>query len=484
MFDQLHRFLQIFIQISPLAQKVLLSHLFILIASLLLGQEFLVIENITITGNKKTQNYIVQKELDINRGDTIYLADLSEKLGDNRNRILNTGLFNKVDFKIHSWDVIQQKAALEIILIENWYWYPFPVFELADRNINEWLYQHKASLKRLNLGIRFMHINLTGNSDKLKFTYHTGFTNKYEVDYSFPYIQKNRWLGAYFNMLYVTHKEIAYETLENKLHFTRSETKPLLTRFRTSVGLKYRKNNSIYHTVYLEYHHKTIADTIHKKLNPNYFLLNENAINHISLNYRLLLTRVDKNIYPTYGHRFMVDFRKEGFGIFNDLNHLLVSGAWEHHVRPVNWYSFGYKLKVRKSFRFNRQVPYAYLNGLGYYDDIITGYQLYVIDGNDFAYIKTFQKFRLAELEFDIDPYMPLEQFKYLPVKLFIGIGADIGYASENQFSSNPFNNRLIFGAGLGLDVVVYENYYLSCTFTVNHTGETGIFFKGTNTFE
>jgi hypothetical protein len=330
-----------------------------------------------------------------------------------------------------------------------------------------------------------MHINLTGNSDKLKLTYHTGFTNKYEIDYTFPYIQKNKSLGAYLNLLYVTHKEIAFETFGNKLHFTRSESAPLLTRFRTSLGFKQRKNNALFHTLYFEYHHKTTADTISRVLNQNYFLFNKNVINHLSLNYRMLYTQVDKNIYPTKGFRFMVDIRKEGLGLFNDLNHLLMSGAWEHHIRLVDWYSLGYKLKARKSFNFGDPVPYAYLNGLGYFDDILTGYQLYVIDGNDFAYLKSFQKFRLAELEFNVDKFMPLQQFEYLPIKLYLGIQADIGYAAERRFDKlNPFNNRLIYGAGIALDVVVYENYYLSCTFSINHTGETGIFFKGTNTFE
>ena len=82
-------------------------------------------------------------------------------------------------------------------------------------------------------------------------------------------------------MLYVTHKEIAFETLNNKLNFTRSEAEPLLTRFRTSVGLKHRKDNSFFQTVYLEYHNRTITDTISSYLNPAYFNLDNKNIERL-----------------------------------------------------------------------------------------------------------------------------------------------------------------------------------------------------------
>lgn len=466
-------------------RQILVLGLFLLFITPIAAQDFVEIKELALHGNKWTRDYIIEKELDIAIGDSIDLKELTTRLEDNRNRLLNTGLFNQVEINLSNWDLNNQTARVEINLVENWFWYPVPVLELADRSINEWFYQHKASLKRMNLGIRFMHINLSGNRDRLKFTYHTGFTQKYEVDYTFPYINRDKTLGAYINVLYATNKEIAFETWQNQLHFSRLEDQPLLTRFRTSLGMKYRKNKSYYHAFFLEYHRKTIADTISQVLNPNYFNPFESEVEHLSLHYRFVFTNVDKKIYPSSGYRVLFDARKDGFGVFQDLNHLYLAAGLEQHFKLSDSFSTGYKLKGRKGFGLNKNVPYAYLPGLGYYDDVLSGYQLYVIDGLDFIYLKTYQKIQLAELEYDLNPFMPLNAFKIMPLKIYLGIHGDLGYVHESTFAGfNPFNNRLLLGAALSLDLIIYENYFFSCEFTVNHTGEVGIFLQGINTFE
>lgn len=478
---------QPFLRIYPvLTHKICFGLvLFILFSFPVFAQEYLVIENVNISGHSWTRDYIIENELDFSQGDTIILAEMTSRFQENRDRLLNTGLFNVVEINLSDWKIEEHRARVEIKLVENWFWYPVPVLELADRSFNEWLYQHKASLKRLNLGIRFMHINLSGNQDKLKFTYHTGFTQKFEIDYTFPYLNHHKNLGAYLNLLYVTHKEIPFETRNNQLQFVRIEDHPLLTRFRSSLGLKYRTNKKTFHNVYLEYHQKSLSDTISQDLNPAYFNPFENHIRHLSLHYRYRFTEVNKKIYPTEGKRLILDFRKDGFGLFGDLNHLFVMAGFEQHFKWSKRFSSGYKIKGRKGITFNGNVPYTYLSGMGYYDDVLSGYQLYVIDGLDFAYLKTFQKIMLADLEYDFKSRMPFKAFKTLPLKIYLGIHGDLGYVYEPRFAEfNPFNNRLLMGTALSLDLLIYENYFLSCAFTLNHTGEIGIFFQGINTFE
>jgi outer membrane protein assembly factor BamA len=464
-------------------KQFLFISILLLAGNLLKAQDYLIIENIEIIGDKWTRKYIIEKELDLNEGDTVDLKTMIPRFDDNRNRLLNTGLFNQVEINLTNWDLDTKRATVKVHLQENWFWYPMPIIELADRNLNEWIYQHDASLKRLNLGIRFMHINLSGHSDMLKLLFNTGFTQKYEIDYTFPYLKKN--LGAYFNVLYMNYKEIAFQTANNKLVFTRSEEEPLLRRFRTSLGLKYRPSKSLYHATFLEYHKRSITDTISRVMNQEYFNPGENQIEFINFNYHLLYTKVDKKIYPTSGYRFLFDIRKLGFGIFNDLNHLNLTAGVEKHFKINNNFSSGFKIKARKSFEFSKPIPYAYQNGMGYYDDVLSGYQLYVIDGNNFAYLRTFQKILIADLDYELGRLMPFQQFKQLPVNIYLTLHGDIGYVGKTRFSSNnPFDDRILLGAALSLDLVIYENYFLSCELTMNHTGEAGIFFVGWNTFE
>ena len=446
---------------------------------------FVIIDELQLAGNRWTRDYIIRKELDFAVGDTLWLHELNNRFRINRDRLLNTGLFNGVSFNLTGWRLEIHRATIRIDLVENWFWYPVPILELGDRSFNEWFYLHQASLSRLNLGIRFMHINLSGHSDKLKLTFNTGFTQKYELDYIFPYLNRNKNLGAYANILYITHKDLAFESLDNKLHFTRINDEVLLTRFRASVALKYRRDQYTAHAIFLEFYDKQIHDSIARTLNPDFFASGMKHIRHLSLNYLFSFSSVDKNIYPLRGYRYLIDVRKEGLGLFSDLNYLSFKAAWEQFYSWNDRFSSGYRLKGKTTANFGIPIPYNYLEALGYYDDVLSGYQLYVVDGSDYAYVKTWQKFKWLDKSYKLDRYMPVRQFREMPIQAFLSVHGDAGYVWENRFNeSNPFTNRLLYGAGIGLDVIIYHNYVFSAEITVNHLGEPGIFLQGSNTFE
>lgn len=63
--------------------------------------DFFVIKNISLAGNNVTKPSTIYRELLVNVGDTIFPDDDSfEKLRQSRENLLNTSLFNFVDF---SW---------------------------------------------------------------------------------------------------------------------------------------------------------------------------------------------------------------------------------------------------------------------------------------------------------------------------------------------------------------------------------------------
>jgi outer membrane protein assembly factor BamA len=142
-----------------------------------LTAQVLHIDSILYTGNKKTQNYIIRRELDFKAGDTIASTTLTGMFLQNRSRILNTGLFKEVALNIKSWDTESNHISIEIKVQEAWYIYPIPIFELADRNFNVWWDEFNGSLSRVNYGIRFTHNNLTGQQDALKLTAQFGYNN-------------------------------------------------------------------------------------------------------------------------------------------------------------------------------------------------------------------------------------------------------------------------------------------------------------------
>ncbi len=134
--------------------------------------------------------------------------------------IMNTGLFNRAQISYQAWKGETNEVQLLVTVEEMWYLYPIPVFELADRNFNVWWVDQKRSLDRTNYGVDFAHINLTGRKDKLKGSVKYGYTRKYALSYSMPYLNKAQTLGAFAGVGYWRNREINYRTTDSRSSFS------------------------------------------------------------------------------------------------------------------------------------------------------------------------------------------------------------------------------------------------------------------------
>jgi hypothetical protein len=94
------------------------------------------IERIIISGNQRTIDEVILRELMVKTGDLIPAMVLEELLAASRRNLLNTSLFNFV--KIHTLDRGNDRMWVYINLTERWYIWPAPIFEIADRNFNSW----------------------------------------------------------------------------------------------------------------------------------------------------------------------------------------------------------------------------------------------------------------------------------------------------------------------------------------------------------
>ena len=149
----------------------------------------LIVEEIIITGNKRTKDYIILREMQLKVGDSIRPSRIRHKLTESRNLIYNTDLFSIVElttiFKSGSTIVIQ------VHLVEKWYIYPTPEFRLADRNFNDWWKTNNANLDRVTYGIKFSHYNLSGRDDELNIYLLNGYSRNFSISYYSPYTNKN-----------------------------------------------------------------------------------------------------------------------------------------------------------------------------------------------------------------------------------------------------------------------------------------------------
>lgn len=440
------------------------------------------IRHIYVEGNKRTKPDIILRELDFGENDTISLAELTERLAQNELKVLNLGLFTTAKFSFKEWVGATNEVGLLLTVQEGWYIFPFPILEMADRNFNVWWDTYDHSLRRLNYGIRFYHNNLTGRRDVLKAVLQQGFTKKYELVYTLPFINKSKTLGLNVNFLHTREKEIGYTTLGDELIFSRDSDNPLLRRFRLGVGAQLRRRLNLTHRFNLTFHENFIDDKVLSELNPDFFL-GRKTQRYLAAEYQISLDKRDIRPYPMNGFLLDASAERQGLFIHEGMDALNVRVGFQQFFSFGKKWSTGYVVKGKLGLLRNKQ-PYYGSQALGYEPDFIRGYEYYVVDGLDYAYNKSILRYRLFDKKLNLGPYMKLESFKEMPVKLFLVLHNELGYVNNSFYAEgNPLANDLLWGTTLGLDLVLYYDKVFNFELSRNRLGEYGFYLHWTFSF-
>lgn len=414
--------------------------------------------------------------MDFAIGDSLYLEDIQTRFEVNKLNISNTGLFTDVKINIKDWDHDRKRVTIVITVKENWYIYPLFLLELADRNFNVWWQEEDRDFRRINFGLDLYHTNLTGRKDRLKLGVLFGYTQKYEMEYKVPYFNKAQTIGFTVDAYYSRRKEIAYQTIDDKLAFDRSEDQFQLYRFKTGVAVQYRKKIRSYHNVKVAYRQNKIAERVANDLNPDYLLDGSKVQRVPAISYEYIYDSRDVRPYPMRGSFLSGTILKEGFGLFNDRNSLAISTRLQQLI-PLHKKSSLDVLISAKRELIRKLQAYADYQALGYQRDFLRGYELYVIDGIDFAYTQLTLKYELFSFNFNWGIFMPLKQMKIMPVRIMLSYNNDIGYVNDTQFTKrNTLGNTLLWGTGIGVDFIVYYDKIVQFQLSRNHLGEYGLF--------
>lgn len=445
---------------------------------------YAIIQQVDLIGNKKTKDDIILRELDLLPGDTLFTDKISERFAENEKRILSTGLITDVKINAKDLNVTDHTAIIEIVLQENWYIYPSIIFELADRNFNVWWNEQNKSFDRVNFGFRLNHINVTGRRDRLKLTTQFGYTKKFELEYAYPYLNKEQTLGVAGNIFYSENKEIGYVTIGNKTQFHQEEDeRVLLKRFRVSAWLNYRPQLFSYHTFKFEFHRNSIDEYVSRELNADYFLNGESALRFFKLEYDFSFDKREFTFYPEGGYQIGVNIKKEGLGIFNEYNNLLFELRGEYYYTYNSRFILANIAKARATLNRNK-IAFANNTGLGYNGNVVSGYELFVLDGTDFFLSKSSLRWKVLDHLFDMNDFMPLRQFKLMNLKIYLSFNTDTGYVNEPTYTdTNTLNNKWIVGYGPGLDLLLFNTYLFSFEYSFNQLGQSGLFISNRVSF-
>lgn len=438
------------------------------------GQAIEVVE-INISGNKKTKEKIIRREITFQIGDTIQQANLAKVLDRTQQNIQNTGLFVKTEVDT---SIVENKLTVSFTVFETWYVYPYVIFDLADRNFNVWWKEQNRSLERVNYGLQLVHLNLTGHRDKLKLTVQDGYTKKYELDYFFPGVNKAQTLGVFAKAFYSRAKEIAYITEKNKLLFYNFNDEFQLRRFRLEAGISYRPGFYTFQTFKVLYSDNEIGEDIAFDRNPEYFLNDKKTQKHFTLEYNFTYDNRDIKPYPLNGQFFSASLQKDGFGFYDDVNALLTTIRYQRYFSFTDKISLGAQGKTRINLLRQKQ-PYTHVSSFGYGKNVLAGYELYVVDGMDYVFVKTDLRFQVINRELDWGKMMFVKQFRQMPYKLYFVLKNDIGYVNAPYYDHyGSFNNEPLWGVGAGLHFVLYFDKVIKIEYNINKLGEKGLFLN------
>ncbi len=426
--------------------------------------------SITITGNKVTKNHIIIRELEFKEGIVIGTRRLDSLILKSKQNLLNRSLFNFVDITRTEGET----SEITVSVVERWYIWPVPILQFADRNINAWL--EKGDLSRLNFGIDLRVDNFRGRMERLDIVLQAGYDVKVEMKWTVPYLTKNQVLGVTIDGGVLLNHTVAYETIGGKEQFFTSMSTYAQKKVFGTLGLTLRPKYNFYHGFQLGYNHFDFMDTL-LVLNPNF--ANKLMYNYLSVSYVLKLDFRDYASYPLQGYYFDLGVSKMGFGIFSkDVNRISMNASFDQYLQLAKRWYFAYNLSGQISNN-NQRLPYFIKSGLGYHPNNIRGYELYVVDGQQVGIFKSNFKFEvLPRWNFNIN-WIKSTKFNKSFLAIYANVFFDMAYVGDVYTNDlNPLANQLLYGTGIGIDMLTYYDLVLRLEYSLNKQKQTGFFIS------
>lgn len=432
--------------------------------------KFNVVREIKIIGNKTTKDRIILRELPFKIGDTISTNKLEETFSRAKSNLLNTLLFNFVTIDPLAFD--SQNISVYVMLEERWYWWPAPIFEIQETNFNTW-WQDK-DLERINYGFYVVKENFRGRKERISLKLQGGYTEQARLKYKIPYINKKQTHGLNFTLNYNRNHELTYATTNNVRDFYRDEEDYVREQTSFSMGYDIRPKLYNQHTVQGSFSAINVADTI-SFLNNDYLPGGKSNLKYVSLGYGFFRDKRNFKSYPTKGDYFGFVASKNGLGILNDeLNLVSFTTQYNKYWQLADRVFLSGMAKIKYTAK---EGPYLLYGGLGYLNNLVRGYELYVINGEHYSLTKLQLRYALVDNKiFKIKP-IPWEKFNKIPFSIYVGAFFDSGYVVSQVNQQNNFLvNTTLYSSGISLDFVSYYDMVFRMEYTINHLSEHGLY--------
>lgn len=444
---------------------------------------------LAIIGAEKTKSWVILRELNFARGDTIDLPEVKDRLEKSRQNIYNLGLFNDVQMKAQ---VIEDQLHVIIEVKERWFLFGKPILRLEERNTYDLLNViRERNFERLVYGLSLSWRNLTGRNETLSFSGQLGYTQRLRIDFFRPALFRKSNIDLRVGYRYANEQEIIIGTIDGALQRRRIESEPFQTSHEPFLAI--RKRISLRKNLYVEINYKWIhfSDSLYLlELNPleNNFITEPDGKEYYpSLIAQYTVDLRDIRRFPLKGYRYQVFGRYTGIKGLSTAQFGKIGATFAHHIPLNRRWNFAYGSHL--VFSMGDSIPYFEKNFVGRsrkeflgLSSTLRGYEPYVIDGS-------FVNMTKAELKFGIVPYhiadlshTPLpKRFKQTPLGLYLSAFYDFGYIQDASFNNNDnfLKNRGLHGYGIGVNIVGFYDILVRIEYARNHFNQGGIYLHG-----
>lgn len=431
------------------------------------------VAQINIFGNKVTKEKIIIRELSFKEGGKIAKENIEVFFEQEENKLRNTNLF--ITHDINWYPTMEGDIVVNIFLKERWYTFPIPLIELADRSFNEWWTNQNRDLSRIEYGLNFKRKNFRGRKEDLGLLLQFGFTTQLRLLYRIPFLDKKQSLGLTLRTSFSQNNNIAYNTIGNRLQNVGFDRNHIRQRFNFGFTLTKRIGFYDFHNLAVQYNNISVDDTV-AYLNPNYFLNGNTRQRYFHVTYNYRHDYRDFSAYPLTGSFFNLQFEKIGVGIFDDVNTFILRGNYAKYLKIKG--KLYYSSSVSAKVSLPEVQPYVNLRGLGYRQNFVRGYDLYVIEGQHFALQKNTFRFKFLDKRLDAGKVMPIDQFSTVPIEMYFKTYFDVGYVRNTRvdFFNEALSNKPLWGTGFGVDLVTFYNAVMRFEYSFNSRNESGFF--------
>jgi hypothetical protein len=453
--------------------------------------EFVVISEVKITGNDLTKEWLLIRELDFKIGDSLQTASLSKNVnfqmkrfaaGDSselslrmkysRENLINTNLFLTVNLSIEQ--IAGEQFRLLIEVTERHYWWLFPVVKLNAPNFNEWL--RDIDLTAVSMGLFFSHNNLFGTSHQTSLVGYVGKSYAVAWGYRIPWIGKGKKTGLTFAAGYENLYTVEYASLDNKRQMLYAYNSRQVVKLGATLTLRPGLYN--YGTIKASGEWVGVSDSLFT-LDSTYLAKGKKSNTSISLYADYAYDSRNSKSYPLFGTYLRGFINKVGIGLISKDVDYFFYGIDFHFYQQL-----GRKWYVAEMFKLENAAgdnhPYYYQLNMTQKKDFLRGYDLFTLKGDQMYFFRSNLKYELVQPRLK-KPKNGDEKnkFKNLQYAFYINAFADCGYV-VNKYTTeelNPYNNKMLYSWGLGIDFVTYYDMVLRFEYAFTSIGTNGFFF-------